>query len=124
MVMRNGLLGIFNPWQLNLVIRAAYFSIIPRRQKPPGKRNGSWLLPVAGAGGLAGSLFDSLLGATVQAIYYSSSRQKETEKKIDPDGTPNTLVRGWRWLDNDLVNFLSSLVGAAVAALVWGVIAR
>ena len=83
-----------------------------------------WLLPVAGAGGLAGSLFDSLLGATVQAIYYSSSRQKETEKKIDPDGTPNTLVRGWRWLDNDLVNFLSSLVGAAVAALVWGVIAR
>jgi uncharacterized protein (TIGR00297 family) len=66
-------------------------------------------------GGLAGSLLDSLLGATVQAIYYSHGRTKETEKPIDPDGTPNEHVRGWAWLTNDWVNFISSGLGALVA---------
>jgi uncharacterized protein (TIGR00297 family) len=66
-------------------------------------------------GGLAGSLLDSLLGATVQAIYYSHGRTKETEKPIDPDGTLNEHVRGWAWLTNDWVNFISSGLGALVA---------
>ncbi len=70
-------------------------------------------------GGLAGSLFDSLLGATVQAIYWSEPRGKETEKRIDPDGTPNRLLRGFRWLNNDLVNLISSGVGALVGVLLW-----
>ncbi len=73
--------------------------------------------PIAG---LIGSLADSLLGATVQGIYYDPSRQKETEKPVGRDGMPNPLARGWRWLNNDWVNFLSSLAGAAVAALIVG----
>jgi uncharacterized protein (TIGR00297 family) len=84
-----------------------------------GVLGGMLLIPSAALGGLVGSLFDSLLGATVQAIYYSTARQKETERRIDPDGTPNDHVRGWRWLGNDGVNFGSSLVGAMVGALVW-----
>ncbi|MBP1702899.1 MAG: putative rane protein [Chloroflexi bacterium] len=72
-------------------------------------------------GGLAGSFFDSFLGATVQSIYYCPSCQKETERHPrHVCGSPTRHLRGWRWLDNDGVNFLCSLVGAIVAVLVWG----
>lgn len=81
-----------------------------------------FLLFVGAFAGLAGSLADSFLGATVQAIYYSPVRQKETEKVIDPDGTPNQFLRGWYWLNNDWVNFISSGFGALVGALLWSVI--
>jgi len=74
---------------------------------------------IAALSGAAGSFCDSLLGATVQAMYYAPARQKETEKVIDPDGIPNRHIRGWRWLNNDWVNFISSIAGASVGALVW-----
>jgi uncharacterized protein (TIGR00297 family) len=83
---------------------------------------GSWLLrdwvllPIAGVSGLAGSIFDSLLGATVQATYYCDNCNKETEQVIHRCGQPTRLLRGWRWLDNDWVNFLATLVGAGIAA--------
>ena len=80
------------------------------------------LLLAATVGGAAGSLFDSLLGATVQSIYYCPTCQKETEKKVHTCGTPTDRQRGWRWLDNDLVNLVSSAVGALVACLLWWVL--
>jgi uncharacterized protein (TIGR00297 family) len=78
---------------------------------------GGWLVPAALLGGLAGALFDSLLGATVQALYQLPDGS-ETERATARDGTSHAHIRGWRWLNNDLVNLLSSLVGAAVAVLV------
>ncbi len=68
-------------------------------------------------GGLAGSFFDSFLGGTVQAIYHCPACEKETERHpLHTCGTPTSLVRGWSWLNNDLVNFACSLAGALVAA--------
>jgi uncharacterized protein (TIGR00297 family) len=66
--------------------------------------------------GLAGSTLDSLLGATVQAIYYCPQCQKETESHpLHSCNTETTQVRGWRWLNNDMVNLLCSLAGAIFA---------
>ena len=73
-----------------------------------------------GISGLTGSLVDSLLGATVQRIYYSEARQKETEKQNEKDGTPNRPLRGWGWMNNDMVNVLASVAGGFTAVLLSG----
>lgn len=77
-------------------------------------------LPVALIGalsGAAGSLIDSLMGATIQQIFYCDTCQKETERKLHRCGTSTRPLRGWSWMNNDLVNLISSLGGGAVAAL-------
>jgi len=86
----------------------------------PGARGWLALGMAATLGGLAGSAFDSLLGATVQAIYSCPTCQKETERHpLHSCGTPTWLLRGWRWLDNDMVNFAASLMGALMALGGW-----
>lgn len=75
---------------------------------------------LAVVGGLAGSLFDSLLGATVQGIYYCDQCAKSTESPTHRCGNPTRLLHGWGWLNNDMVNFLASFLGGLVAAsLTW-----
>jgi uncharacterized protein (TIGR00297 family) len=70
-------------------------------------------------GGLSGSLFDSLLGATAQQIYYCDQCQKETERKQHKCGQETRPLRGLAWLNNDLVNLLSSLAGAGAALALY-----
>jgi uncharacterized protein (TIGR00297 family) len=68
--------------------------------------------------GLAGSLFDSLLGGTVQAMYFCPKDQKETEKHpLHTCGTETIHIRGWKWLNNDWVNFACGAVGVLAAFL-------
>ena len=78
------------------------------------------LLPVAAAAGLTSAAVDSFLGATRQATYFSARLERETERPAEPDGTANELIRGWRWLNNDIVNFSASAVGAVVAWMLYG----
>ena len=70
--------------------------------------------------GLLGALFDSLLGATVQGIYRCPTCAKETERHpLHLCGSPTGLIRGWKWLNNDLVNAACSACGAGVVLLAW-----
>lgn len=76
------------------------------------------VVPVAAFAGLAGSFFDSLLGAKWQQIYWCPTCDKETERKLHLCGTATEPLRGWAWLDNDVVNFLASAVGGLAAGAV------
>ena len=79
--------------------------------------NSPTLLVIITLSGLAASLFDSFLGATAQAIYYCDGCHKETERHPRHlCGSPTRPLRGWKWLDNDWVNFLATAVGALIAA--------
>jgi uncharacterized protein (TIGR00297 family) len=81
-----------------------------------------WLLLGMTIAGLAGSVADSLLGATVQARYRCDICGAATEA-THHCGAPTTLVAGWRLLDNDGVNALATLTGALAAALLQRLVA-
>jgi uncharacterized protein (TIGR00297 family) len=74
------------------------------------------IAPVA-AGGVAGSLADSLLGATLQARYRCPACGQEGEERRCTCGASRRLVGGWWWVTNDVVNVAATAVGAAVAAV-------
>jgi len=83
-----------------------------------------WLPMVATAGGMAGSLLDSFLGATAQGIYYCERCETKTEQRIHSCGEPARQIRGWAWLTSDAIDLVSSIVGAAVAAGTLGWLAQ
>ncbi len=90
---------------------------------------GAWL--VAGGGvatalavalaGLAGSLFDSALGAGLQAVYRCPECGASPEvARHTGCSTRADRVSGLPGLDNDVVNWLATLAGAAVGLLASG----
>ncbi|MBI9043010.1 MAG: DUF92 domain-containing protein [Anaerolineaceae bacterium] len=70
--------------------------------------------------GLAGSLVDSLLGGTIQAIYYCPKCQKETERHPEHlCGHATTFNRGWTFMNNDWVNTACSISASIITILFW-----
>ena len=73
------------------------------------------LWPVA-AGGIAGALLDSLLGATLQAQRWCARCGRACETDPHRCGSPTALRRGVAWIENDAVNLAATICGALVAA--------
>jgi uncharacterized protein (TIGR00297 family) len=73
---------------------------------------------VALAGGIMGSLVDSLLGATWQAVYKCPECGRVSERRRHGCAHPGELVRGVAGLDNDAINLLATVSGALVALLI------
>lgn len=67
-------------------------------------------------GGFAGSLADSVLGATMQSRRWCATCQRETERQVHDCGSATTARRGLAWINNDVVNFLSTVIGGLLAA--------
>jgi len=67
--------------------------------------------------GVAGSLIDSILGATVQAQYRCRVCGKATEKRLHC-AMPAERVRGAQRITNDTVNCVSTLITVLIAAAV------
>lgn len=79
-------------------------------------------MPIIVAAGWLGSVIDSLLGDTLQAKYRDPLQDGWTER-TEIDGSALTLERGVAWMDNDLVNGLSSLVSGGVGLLLFLLVA-
>ncbi|OUM93666.1 MAG: hypothetical protein A9Z00_11610 [Thermobacillus sp. ZCTH02-B1] len=75
------------------------------------------LVALAAASGLAGAMADSLLGAWQQGLYRCLVCGELTERTVHC-GEPALHAQGRRWMTNDAVNCLSSVVAGGIAALI------
>jgi uncharacterized protein (TIGR00297 family) len=100
-------LGLFAALAGSLVVTLAGWAV--------WRLNAAEFVVVAWAGFL-GSLLDSLLGASVQALYRDPLTGKATEHP-GPADYRHALIRGFRWVNNDVVNFLASVGGVLCALL-------
>ncbi len=77
---------------------------------------------IAGAiGGVAGAVADTAFGALIQSRRWCATCESSTEQRIHRCGSETVVRGGVAWLDNDAVNFLCGVVGAAVALWVIAV---
>lgn len=67
--------------------------------------------------GVAGAMIDSILGATLQDRRWCASCDRSTERRVHRCGSVTSHVGGLQWLDNDVVNLVATIVGAALATL-------
>jgi uncharacterized protein (TIGR00297 family) len=69
--------------------------------------------------GFLGAMADSLLGATVQAQYRCPVCKKTTEKQQHCGVANIPLMRGYRCINNDIVNFGNTLVGGLLGGILY-----
>jgi uncharacterized protein (TIGR00297 family) len=68
---------------------------------------------------ILGEHIDSVLGATVQAVYYCPECQKETEQKIHGCGTRCKHRRGISFVSNEFVNFIATGSAAVLSVVLY-----
>lgn len=76
------------------------------------------LVGVVAGSGVAGSLFDSYLGAVAQAVYKCPVCGAVTERKHHCE-SPAVRVQGYSWMTNDYVNVGCTAAGSIVAIVLY-----
>ncbi len=75
-----------------------------------------WLAAVNA--GFAGAILDSMIGGSIQAMYRCNVCKRITEKKQHCE-VPANHISGWRFVNNDMVNFVSTLFAGIVVAVIY-----
>jgi uncharacterized protein (TIGR00297 family) len=76
---------------------------------------GAGTLLIVAAGGVAGALADSVLGASLQELRYCPQCKRECETDPHVCGSVTVLRRGFPWMSNDAVNACATAIGALVS---------
>lgn len=109
--------GITLAGTLSSIAGAAFIALVVVITGAAGKSVSAWHTTRAILlGGIIGALADSVLGATMQSRRWCDTCQHETERAVHHCGAPTAARRGIAWLDNDAVNFASTVVGGLLAA--------
>jgi uncharacterized protein (TIGR00297 family) len=103
--------GVSVAGSIAMVAGAAFIAVVARSLDLTDD-----LLVVAVAG-VAGAIADSLLGATLQERRWCAACERRSEQRVHDCGSATSFVGGREWMDNDLVNLIATVVGAAVAVL-------
>ncbi|MEO8816093.1 MAG: DUF92 domain-containing protein [Mycobacterium sp.] len=80
---------------------------------------GPMLIVIGMIAGMAGSLLDSLIGATVQGRFLCPSCHAGGEDR-QHCGVFGELVSGWRWMDNNAVNSCANMTGMVTGLAIFG----
>ncbi len=115
-----GVSGAVTP--LGLVASLAGAGLVGVASATLYRRQPAHALGIAAAG-MAGSLADSVLGATLQAVYVCrlcAQRTEDRGHRHDDSPPALTLTRGLPIMTNDTVNLCASLTGAAIGTIFGG----
>ena len=74
------------------------------------------ILMISIIGAIFGTFIDSIIGATIQAQYFCNKCNKFTELSIHHE-QQNKLIKGFSFIDNNIVNLLSTLSGSMISIL-------
>lgn len=79
---------------------------------------GFWCFVIITLVGFLGALLDSVLGSAAQGKYRCSVCGIETEKRSHC-GSATDLVRGFGWMNNDLVNFINNAFAGILGMIIF-----
>ena len=77
------------------------------------------LLPAATLIGFLGMVADSTIGALLQGRFHCAACNMASEWRVHRCGRPTARTSGFAWLNNDVVNFLSTGSAAAAGLGAW-----
>ncbi|MFZ5979863.1 MAG: DUF92 domain-containing protein [Candidatus Zixiibacteriota bacterium] len=78
-----------------------------------------WSVCLCTLAGFSGAVMDSIIGGTLQAQFRNESTGKITEKPF-VNGKINIQIKGFRLVNNDVVNFLSTVfAGGCMVILIY-----